>query len=258
MTRTAGRALRALVACVSLAVATTAGASTVTTNFTDLWWNASESGWGLNIAQEADVMFVTFYIYGSNNQPTWYTALLNYQGLQPDGSVLFNGTIYQSSGPYFGGPFNPALVTTVPAGTAVFQASSVDHATLTYRVGSTVVVKDIDRYSLRTENIAGNYIGGLSDVTSNNGYRSEESGLYTITQVGNAITLKSPGCTYNGTYSTTGQVGRIDASYVCTTGALGTVSFYDLRAEVSGVVGRYRGNGSNCDFDGDIGLARRK
>jgi len=30
------------------------------------------------------------------------------------------------------------------------------------------------------------------------------------------------------------------------------------RAEISGIVGRYTGTGSNCTFDGNIGLARRK
>ncbi len=258
------RAFRAFAASLGLAVALSAGASTVTTNFTDLWWNSLESGWGLNIAQESDLMFVTFYVYGPNNQPVWYTALLNYQGVQPDGSVLFNGDIYQSTGPYFGGTFNPALVENVRAGTAIFQATGVEHATLTYRIGSAVVIKEIDRYRLRDENLAGNYIGGTSDVTSNcqvpsnNGFRSEESGLFTVTQVGSAVTIRSPSCTYNGTYAGVGQVGRVDASYTCTTGAVGTVSFFDLRAEVSGILGRYRGHGSNCDFDGNIGLAKRK
>jgi hypothetical protein len=259
-----GRALRALAMCIGIGAAPWAGASTVTTNFSDLWWNPAESGWGLNIAQQADVMFVTFYVYGPTNQPTWYTALLNYQGVQPDGSVLFNGDIHQSSGPYFAGPFNPALVTTVRAGTALFEASTPTTATLTYRIGSIVVVTPIERYTLRTDTLAGSYVGGTSDVTSNclvptnNGFRSEESGVFTITQLGTAVTIRSPGCTYSGNFHQDGQIGRVDASYTCTTGALGTVTFFDLRAEVGGVVGRYRGHGSNCDFDGDIGIARRK
>ena len=34
----------------------------------------------LNVTQQADVMFLTFYVFGSNGQPTWYTALLLDQG----------------------------------------------------------------------------------------------------------------------------------------------------------------------------------
>lgn len=209
-------------------------------------------------------MFVTFYLYGPNNQPFWYTALLNYQGVQTDGSALFNGDIFQSSGPYFGSSFNPNFVTTERAGTAELRATSPTNATLTYRIGSVVVVKQIERFTLRTDTLAGSYIGGTSDVTSNcqvpsnNNFRSEESGVFTVTQVGNSVTIRSPACTYTGNFHQDGQAGRVDGSYTCTTGALGTISFFDLRAEVSGIVGRYRGHGSNCDFDGDVGLARRK
>jgi hypothetical protein len=95
-------------------------------------------------------------------------------------------------------------------------------------------------------------------VPTNNGFRSEESGVFTVSQTGNAVTLRSPGCTYTGNFHQDGQTSRVDGSYVCTSGALGTITFFDLRAEVGGVMGRYTGHGSNCDFDGDIGLARRK
>jgi hypothetical protein len=149
-------------------------------------------------------------------------------------------------------------------GTAVFEGSTPTTATLTYRIGATFVVKQIERYTLRGDTLAGSYIGGTSDITSNcqvpsnNGFRSEESGIFTITQVGNSVTIRSPACTYTGSFHQDGQIGRVDGAYTCTTGALGTISFYDLRAEVGGVMGRYAGRGSNCDFDGDIGLARRK
>ncbi len=258
------RMVRALAVSLWFAAATTAGASTVTTNFSDLWWTPAESGWGLNIAQQADTMFITFYVFGPNNQPIWYTALLNYQGVQTDGSAMFNGDVFQSSGPYFGGPFNTAFVTTDRAGTAIFQASTPTTGTLTYRIGNVFVEKQIERFTLRTDTLAGSYIGGLSDITSNcqvptnNGFRSEDSGIFTVAQVGNAVTMHSPSCTYSGNFHQDGQTGRVDGNYTCTSGALGTISFFDLRAEVGGVMGRYTGHGSNCDFNGDIGLARRK
>jgi hypothetical protein len=245
-------------------VASLAGASTVTTNYSDLWWTPAESGWGVNVAQQADLMFVTFYVFGPNNQPIWYTALLTFEGVQPDGSALFDGDLYQSSGPYFGGSFNPALVENTRAGTALFAAATPATATLTYRVGAVVQIKTIERYTLRTDTLAGSYIGGLSDVTSNcqvpsnSGFRSEESGVFTLTQIGNSVTLHSPSCTYTGNFHQDGQIARVDGNYTCTTGALGTISFFDLRAEVGGVMGRYTGHGSNCDFNGDIALARRK
>jgi hypothetical protein len=258
------RALRALVASLGLAIATTANASTVTTNYSDLWWMPAESGWGVNVAQQADFMYATFYVFGVNNQPIWYTALLTFQGVQADGSALFDGDLYQTTGPYFGGAFNAAPVATVPVGTAMFQATTAATATLTYRVGAVVQIKTIERYTLRNDTLAGSYIGALSDVTSNcqvpsnNGFRSEESGVFTLTQVGNSVTLHSPSCTYTGNFHQDGQIARVDGNYTCNTGALGTISFFGLRAEVDGVTGRYTGHGSNCDFNGNIALARRK
>ena len=260
------RALRMLAVSLALATATSAGASsTITTDFSDLWWTPDESGWGLNIAQQGDVMFVTFFVYGPNNQPIWYTAFLNFQGVQNDGSLVFNGDITQSSGPYFAGPFNPNLVVRTRAGTAVFQSTTPTTATLAYRIGqSPLVVKPIERLTLRTDTLAGSYIGGTSDVTSNcqvpsnNGFRSEEDGVFTVTQVGNAFNMVSPGCHYTGNVHQDGQATRVDGNYTCTNGAAGTITFFDLRTQLGGIVGRYSGHGSNCDFDGDVGLARRK
>ena len=41
------------------------------TDYTDIWYLPSESGWGVNLIQAEDVIFVTLFIYGPNNQPTW-------------------------------------------------------------------------------------------------------------------------------------------------------------------------------------------
>ena len=95
-------------------------------------------------------------------------------------------------------------------------------------------------------------------MPSNNGFRTEENGPFVVNHVGTQVTILSPNCRYTGTYHQDGQVGRIDGSYTCSGGAAaGAITFFDLRAETSGIVGRYFGNGSNCTFDGNIGLGRR-
>lgn len=256
--------LRALVLSLCLFATAPATASSTLTNFSDLWWTPTESGWGVNVAQQADVMYLTFYVFGLNRQPVWYTALVVDQGLQPDGSTLFAGNLFQSNGPYFGGPFNPAEVSTNLVGSASFRGTSTTSATLTYVVGGVTVVKQIERFLLRMDNLAGNYLGGTSDITSNcalasnNGFRSEESGVFTVAHIGSVMEIHSPACTYTGSHQQLGQVSRLDGNYSCTNGASGTISFFDLRVEPGGISGRYVGNGSSCDFAGNIGLARRK
>ncbi|MEO7743934.1 MAG: YncE family protein [Usitatibacter sp.] len=43
-------------------------------DYTDLWWNPSESGWGLGITQQSDVMFLTWFVYEDTGRPIWYVA----------------------------------------------------------------------------------------------------------------------------------------------------------------------------------------
>ena len=54
------------------------------------------------------------------------------------------------------------------------------------------------------------------------------------------------------------EVGRVEGTYACGNGASGEITFFDLRVEPGGISGRYTGRGSGCDFNGNLGLARRK
>jgi len=41
---------------------------------TALWWNQSESGWGVTFTQQTDIVFVTIFTYDTNGRPVWYVA----------------------------------------------------------------------------------------------------------------------------------------------------------------------------------------
>ena len=256
--------LRALALSSCLLAAPFAHGGANITNYSDLWWTPSESGWGANITQQADLMFVTFFVYGVNGQPTWLSALLVAQGQQPDGSTLFTGNLYQSTGPYYGASFGVQPVVTTYVGSASFRAFSTNDATLIWVIGNVSVVKEVERLTLRADNYSGSYIGGTSDITSNctlasrNNLLTEESGVFSVAHVGNVMEIRSPTCTYTGTHSQQGQISRMDGSYTCTNGAAGESSFFDLRVEPGGLSGRYFGSDTSCSFTGNIGLARRK
>jgi len=92
-------------------------------NYTDLWWNASESGWGLGIIHHpSHQIFATLYVYESSGKPTWYAL--------PGGVFLtptdFRGSLYRTTGPYYGGPFNPSQVNVTAAGTATISFDPFD------------------------------------------------------------------------------------------------------------------------------------
>lgn len=92
-------------------------------DFSDLWWNPLESGWGLGITHHASGrLFAAWYTYGQDGVPIWFT-------LQPGEWTSIDtyvGPIYRTSGPYFGAMFDASRfsVTRVGTGTITFDGPS--------------------------------------------------------------------------------------------------------------------------------------
>jgi hypothetical protein len=85
--------LAALVAAASLHAA--AG------EYTDLWWNPQESGWGANIVQQGETAFVTLFVYGPDGEPTWYVApAARTFAFDASGRPALRGTLYRTKGPW--------------------------------------------------------------------------------------------------------------------------------------------------------------
>lgn len=258
------QALRALLFVMAAGFATASGATAFTTNFSDLWWNPSKSGWGINITMQSNVMFATWFVYGPDNRPIWYSATLEYAGQSGNGALVFAGDLYVTSGPWFGGPFNPALVQYRNVGVASFSSQFTDRATLQYTVDGIAVVEAIQRQTLRNDDLTGNYMGGTSDVSfdctnpANDNIRSEDAGPVTVTHTGTDVLIRTPSCTIAGTYSQQGQAGTVLGTYSCTGGTAGTLTLFDARVETSGITGRYVARNQDCSLDGNLGGTRRK
>jgi hypothetical protein len=114
-------------------------------NYSDIWWNPSESGWGLTIVQgPTNVLFAVWFVYDASGEPTWYT-LEPGQATSAGLVTTFTGPIYKTNGPYFGGPFDPAQVGTTQAGTGTLQFRHSDSGTFSYTVegvtGSKAIVR---------------------------------------------------------------------------------------------------------------------
>lgn len=156
------------------------------TDYTDIWWNPAQSGWGVNLVQSDQFIFATFFIYGAAKQPTWVTA-----NLVKDASGAFTGPVYLTTGTYYGSPWNPADVTAASVGTATFTPAGPADGTLVYSINGVTVTKTITRQALTSISLVGNYYGGLvitqSNCTdpANNGTLDLTSTL-TVSQVPNA------------------------------------------------------------------------
>jgi serine protease len=114
------------------------------TNYQDLWWASppgSESGWGINLTMQSNVIFATWFTYDADGTPMWLSATATSAG-----PGVYAGALVRSTGPAFDSvPFNPAQVVRTRVGDATFSFGDGTHATFTYTVGSVTQSKAITR-----------------------------------------------------------------------------------------------------------------
>jgi cytochrome c553 len=131
----------------SLSAPVNPGGLTDADNVTGLWWNAAESGWGLNINHQGNIMFGSLFTYeagsGTTNRGMW--LVLPSGAKQADGS--FQGALYQTTGPAFSAsPFAPiggSVGSVTQVGTMTLRFASATRATLDYTANGLRVLKDI-------------------------------------------------------------------------------------------------------------------
>jgi hypothetical protein len=115
-------------------------------NYQGLWWNSppeSESGWGLNLAHQGDVVFATWFTYDATGKGWWLAMTANRTA-----EGTYSGPLVETAGPAFSSaPFDPARVsrTTVGSGTLAFR--DADNGTFSYAVKGVQRTKYITRQS---------------------------------------------------------------------------------------------------------------
>lgn len=240
-------------------------ANTWGTDFSDLWWNSRESGWGANIAHQGGVIFMTLFVYGEDQRARWYVApALNFLN---GTSGTFSGTLHETAGPYLGGgTFNPAEVGIRTAGTATLRFDTAQVGSLTYSVDGVVVEKTIERQTFRENNLTGTYLG--AEIGSSAGCAAgsgafENKAALTINHSGDNVSILSTlsdtlSCTYAGIYAQSGRMGQIQGTVSCTNGAHGAFSALEVEAGYLGFLAGYIIDyGSGCIETGRIGGMKR-
>jgi hypothetical protein len=109
-------------------------------DYTDLWYNASESGWGMAISHQSDIMFLAWYVYDGTGKPFWYVA----PACAVNGSSC-SGSLYRTTGPALGQTFNPLQVQAVLVGSAIVSFVDANNAVLSYTVDGVSSTKTITR-----------------------------------------------------------------------------------------------------------------
>lgn len=194
-------------------------------NYQDLWWNPAESGWGVQIVQQADVLFLTWFIYDSAGRPTWVVSdSLVRTATSPN--VVYSGRVVAATGTFFGAPMWNAITPRVAGTTLTLSFSDARTAALTYSVDGTTVTKSITRQNLADINIGGVYQGGIyrsasgCSNTNNNGSRLGDPVVLSITHAtsGGSVTINEAGgtlCRFTGTLTQFGSSFEGSGSYTC-------------------------------------------
>jgi hypothetical protein len=149
----------AVTVVAGLFIASNASAQNLGTIFSDLWWIPAESGWGVTVDHQQDVMFLIFFVYRSDGSPYWVTATLQKVGIAGLATLpqVFAGDLYETHGPPFNVPFNTAPVTNRKVGTATFTATTGNAASLQYSIDDANGTKNIEHQTLRNVNFTGGF-----------------------------------------------------------------------------------------------------
>lgn len=262
------RRVRVAALCLAALMAPApASASAFSTNNSDIYNATNESGWAIELVQQADVTFATIYTYDANMNPIFYSATLLVAGTGAGGVAIWGGDLYVSNGPWFGAPFDASKVTLRKVGTMNYVPQDSAGGTVSFTVDGVLVTKQISRYTLGADNYAGVYQGtykivasGCTDPSYNGPVLIDA--VFTVTQGTNALTVvtsESEGtCTYPGDYVQFGQFGDSLGSFTCTNGFKGSNQFSEMNVTPTDFRGRISGTDNHgCTLTGSFAGIRQ-
>jgi hypothetical protein len=101
------------------------------TNYQDIWWAAAggESGWGVYLTHQGSTIFASWFSYDFDGSPLWLSVTASQSA-----AGVYSGTLYRTTGPAFGTPFDPSKVAYTPVGSATLTFGNGDDATFAYSV----------------------------------------------------------------------------------------------------------------------------
>ena len=190
----------------------------LTANYEDWWWNDQQSGHGLNIGQQNDVLFVSWFTYDETGAGMWLTMSATLTGTRASGNWI------RTTGPALGTPFDPSRVTRTTVGTGTLTFGSLHDATLDWTVNGKSGAVTLTRMSWASRAPAGAQAGriyvNVQGCPAGPPLNVPISSTYTTN--GSAITVvddyRPTGtkvCTMSGTLIPSGSYWFVSGSYAC-------------------------------------------
>lgn len=249
--------IAAAAAMAALALPASAG------QYSDLWYNPQEPGWGVNVVQQRETAFVTLFVYGPDGNPTWYVAPAARITHQGTAGPLFEGTLYRARGPWHGGPFDPAEVRTEAAGHLTLEVLARERMRVHYSADGSAVAKDVVRQTWEQPLVAATYVSQfvLRQVPSGGGppigVRDFSGDVQAHFDQGEGYLRVDDAlrrCEYRGPYEQSGRLTRFSGAYTCTSGdaASGAFEFTDFEFSTNGFTGYLRTWSQDVDQYGRV------
>jgi hypothetical protein len=111
-------------------------------NYSDLWWDPSQPGWGMSINQgPTNDVFAVWFTYDAAGKPVWYT-------LQPgrwENTTTYSGTIYSTTGSPFTTTFDPNALGVQKVGNGFLHFDTASAGDFTYTINGVSGKKSLQR-----------------------------------------------------------------------------------------------------------------
>lgn len=233
-------------------------------DYSDGWWVPSESGWGMNVLHQGDVLALAFYVYDDTNTPIWYLGVANYI----DENVGYRGTLSLHRGtPFLVAVFGPIQAGPTPIGTITFKPTSAYAANVNYTVGTTSIDKSMVRITFAPIDLNGTFLGGAigtaTGCAAGAGTVATEQLVATTATMANGqgqlLIVNSTGhCSISGALRQNGLLATLpNGTYSCTNGNFGVASIDEWSVNRNGMTARIRAQSGNCIEESRIAGARR-
>jgi hypothetical protein len=226
-------------------------------SYEGLWWNPAESGWGLSIAHQGDVVFAVWYTFDRDGSPTWFAmpearlAVEDMDNMMSGmGDVemmmgmsrnppIYNGVLYRPSR-----SSGKLVMTEVGMGTVLFKDK--DHAVFAYTVGNVAGSKQVSRMVFASGEHACT-LGGTKAA----GAENYQDLWFNPADTGWGVNVVHQGDTIFGTYYTYDSAGRPEWY------AMSDTRRYDAGALATGYAGPFiRATGPSFDSAWDSSRVR--
>ncbi len=268
------RVIRTLLAALAAAATLGAPAPAIAAadgpgrNYSDLWWNPAESGWGMNLVHQGDTAFATLFVYGPDGKPTWYFAsqLLPFAE-DASGSPALRGALYKAAGPWLGGAFDPSKVRVEPVGQLVIEPRAGAKLYVGYTAEGVAVEKLLERQTFATPDLGSSYHGALNLRIARPGgpvIGSRQIPADVLLHVDGAsffmrVEETFSRCEYRGTRTAAGRKASVTGTYACTgpeSPGDGAFELRDFEVTEHGFTGYLDTRSAERHQYGRIGVAR--